>query len=532
MSIDLTILLRIYSRRRRAELQHLSERSFVSAKQEEILRSLLNRARTTRFGKDHNFPAIADSGSDLIKSYQDQVPLRRYEDFWQQYWKTSFPILLDATWPGRIPYFALSSGTTSGSTKYLPYTQEIIQSTNRAGLDLLIHHLSARPNSRLLSGKSLVLGGSTDLKILAEGVMAGDMSGIAAETLPWWAKHYTLPPKEIALLSNWEEKLSRIAKLALKTNITSLSGVPSWLLLLFEKLNQTRSIAGNDGRKASAKEQANSWSDFFPQLELLIHGGVNFAPYHDQFRELLHGGHAELREVYPASEGFIASADRDPGQGLRINLDHDLFYEFIPLDELEQSAPTRHWIENVELGVNYAIAITSPAGLWSYLLGDTVRFVDLAPHRILVTGRTSQYLSAFGEHIIPEELELAVAAAARHTQLQVSDFVVGANIPKRSGELGRHCFFVEASPIPIESKVAKSFSLRIDQELSRINEDYAAHRAGGFGMGSPEVIFVPPGTFAAWLKSHGKLGGQHKVPRVILQQGFLNELRAFVMQRR
>jgi hypothetical protein len=249
-------------------------------------------------------------------------------------------------------------------------------------------------------------------------------------------------------------------------------------------------------------------------FELLIHGGVNFGPYRDRFAQLLENSGAETREVYPASEGFFASADRGDGDGMRLNLDHGLFYELVPVDELDSADPTRHWVANAELGVDYALVVSSCAGLWAYVVGDMVRLVDRSPPRILMTGRTAQMLSAFGEHLIGEEIEAAIADAAHAITTSVTDYAVGSLFPNDDSARGGHLYVVEFDTPP-EPERLEQFATVLDSHLCETNEDYAAHRAEGFGLDAPRLRPVPHGSFAAWMKSRGKLGGQHKVPRVI-----------------
>ena len=479
--------------------------------QEKTLRGLLRRAKNTKFGEEHNFNAIKS-----VSDYQKQVPLRKYEDFWEKYWRPSFPILDNITWPGVIPYFCLSSGTSSGSTKYIPYTNEMIRSNSKAGLDLLIFHLLNRPKSKLFSGKSFVLGGSTDLNELAPGIFGGDLSGIAAKTLPWWAKYFYFPSAEMALISNWEKKIDILAENALKEKITSLSGIPSWILILLEKM------AAISGRKDV------SVAELFPNLQMLVHGGVNFEPYYEQFMKLLEGSNAELREVYPASEGFIAIADKGYGQGLKLNYKHDIFFEFIPVEELDSPNPTRHWLRNIELEQNYAIVLTTAAGLWSYIWGDTLKFIKRPPPRLLVTGRTSYFLSAFGEHLTGEEVEKAVSSAAAAIGKNINEYSLGALYPAKTGELGGHLLVVEFTNSSLGTHEEDNFKRIFKDKLCELNEDYKAHLAEGFGMKAPELKNVKEGTFAAWMKSRGKLGGQNKVPRIIAKKELFDNLQSFI----
>ena len=502
--LDATPLLRIYARRRLGQLKRLGP----AAAQEAQLKRLITRAQATRFGRDHGFAALR-----TVADYQAAVPLRGYEEFWASYWRDAFPVLIDATWPGQIPYFAATSGTTSGVTKYIPVTRGMAKANRRAVLDLLSHHMASRPQSRVLGGRNFMLGGSSDLRQLAPGVEAGDLSGIAAKEVPWWARARYFPPPELAPIADWDEKTERLAARSLQEDIRTVGGTPSWLLLFFERLHKLR--PRTSGRLA----------EYYPNLELLVHGGVNFEPYRRRFDELLAGSHAETREVYPASEGFIGVADRGSGEGLRLLLDNGLFLEFVPVDELHSSAPRRHWIATAVPGINYAVVVTSCAGLWSYSIGDTVKFVDLDPPRILVTGRTTYSLSAFGEHLIAEEIETAVATAAAAVAASVTDYTVAPVHPAKPGEVGHHLYVVEFAA-PVSAAACDAFGRTVDRTLCELNLDYAAHRAGDFGMHPPETRAVPPGTFAAWMKSRGKLGGQHKVPRIIHDPALLQGLLA------
>lgn len=501
--LDATPFLRLYARWRNQQLASLNP----AKTQEGQLLSLVRAAQDTDFGKAHGFSSIQG-----VKDFQNRVPLRKYENFWNEFWKDKFPTLDNCTWPGRIPFFPVSSGTSSGTTKYIPCSREMLRSNTKAGLDLLIHHVTNRPKSRLMGGKSFMLGGSTDLTSPAPGIHFGDLSGIAVKTLPWWARARYFPPAHLALLKNWEEKVDTLASLSLSEDIRMISGVPAWMLIFFDKL-------------ASLKPESNGkLAAIYQNLEMIVHGGVNFAPYVNRFKDLLDGSSAELREVYPASEGFIAVADRGYGDGLRMNLDHGIFYEFVPLEELESPQPTRHWIENVQPDVNYAVVMTTCAGLWSYVIGDTIRFVDTTTPRVLVTGRTSYYLSAFGEHLIAEEIEDGVSTAAREISAEISDFTVGPLFPERAGELGGHVYIVEfANQLP-RGEILEKFESSLDKRLCVRNEDYEAHRSGGFGLRGPKVLPVPTGFFADWMKSRGKLGGQNKVPRIITNREMLGEL--------
>lgn len=505
--LDVTPLFRVYGRHRLRRQASLS----AAGSQRHLLLRLVRQARDTRFGRDHGFAAI-----DSVEAFQRQVPLRRFEDLWEHYWKDAFPVLRDVSWPGTIPYFAETSGTSTGRTKHIPVSHAMVRANRRATLDLISVHLHHRPASRMFGGLSYMLGGNPHIPALAKGVHSGDLTGIAARTVPAWARPWYYPRGSVAAIQNWEEKVEAQARHSLTQDIRSIGGTTSWLLLFFDRLAK---IAGTSGGRLV---------DNYPNLELVIYGGVNSAPYHDRIATLLEGSHAEMREVYPASEGFIALADRSPGDGMRLLLDNGLFYEFVPVDQLDRERPDRFWIDSVETGVTYALVLSSCAGCWAYVLGDTVRFVDLDPPRLLMTGRTADQLSAFGEHLTGEELARAIAAGAEAVGAEIGDFTVTPQFPAaNTGAKGWHLFIVEFARPPRAGEAGLSdFAAIIDRTLSDLNDDYRAHRSGGFGMADPQIVLAPPGTFAAWMKARGKLGGQNKVPRVITDPDLLASLQA------
>jgi hypothetical protein len=501
--LDATPLLRAYARLR---LARLARQDPVAVQQRE-LRRLLARARGTRFGRVHDFAGIR-----TVAEYQERVPLRQWEDFWREWWQQPFPRLWNITWPGTVPAFANTSGTAGAATKRIPVSRAMLRANRRAALDVLVFHMANRPASRVLAGRNFLLGGSTALQRLAPGITAGDLSGLAAADIPFWARARTFPPRDLALIEDWERKIATLAPLSLAAHVTSISGTPSWLLLFFEHLGRLHPGA--------------RLAQLYPELELLVHGGVGFAPYRTVFAAWLEGSRAETREVYPASEGFIAIADRGEGEGLRLLLDNGIFYEFVRPSELRAPAPARRWIADAEIGVEYAIVLSTNAGLWSYVLGDTVTLVGRAPPRLLVTGRVGWSLSVAGEHLVGAELDAGIAAAAAAVGGTVADYAAAAVAPDAADPRGGHLFIVELEGVGPDR--AAGLAAALDAALARGNADYAAHRQGGFGLRAPRVVLVPPGTFAAWMRARGKLGGQHKVPRVISDPALLADLRRFV----
>ncbi len=456
--------------------------------QEDTLRALIAKARFTRFGKDHGFAAIRG-----VTDYQKAVPLRTYEELWADYLRDRYPVFEDLTWPGRIPYLALTSGTTQGATKYIPVSREMLASNVKAGRTMVAYHLADRPDSRLFHGRLFFLGGSSDLERPAPGVRQGDLSGIAARELNALLRPYTFPPLDLALEPDWDRKLSLLAERSRHEPITLVGGVPSWLLVLFQRLLD---LTGK-----------TTIAEVWPGLELVVHGGVKFDPYREAFRSIVGSDGVRLQESYPCSEGFLAFGD--PATGLlRLCFDHGIFYEFVPCDELGSADPTRHWLGDVRTGVNYAIVVSTCAGLWSHVIGDTVRFESLSPPRITFTGRTKYSLSAFGEHLISEEIEGAVASAAAATGASVRDWHVG---PVFRGALGHHLYVFEFLRPPGD---LPAFREALDRDLGRRNADYRAHRAEGVGLPLPALIVAGPGGLDAWMRSRGKLGGQNKFPRM------------------
>jgi hypothetical protein len=456
--------------------------------QERVLKGLLATARATRFGRDHEFDRIRG-----VEDFQKAVPLRTYEALWNDYLRARYPVFEDLTWPGRIPFLALTSGTTQGATKYIPVSRQMVASNRKAAQTMIASHLGARPRSRLFLGRLFFLGGTANLEEPAPGVRQGDLSGIAAIELSSWLRPYTFPPLELALESNWDRKLALLADGSFRQPITLVSGVPSWLLMLFQRVLE---LAGK-----------SVLSEVWPQLELVVHGGVKFDPYRRAFEEILGCPDIRLQETYPCSEGFIAFGDPSSGL-LRLLVDHGLFYEFVPVAELDAANPTRHWLGNAQRGVNYAIVVSTCAGMWGHIIGDTVRFESLDPPLISFTGRTKYSLSAFGEHLISEEVEAAMAEASAATSASVREWHVG---PVFEGALGYHQYVVEFLDPPRE---ADRFRLTVDCELTRRNADYQAHRAEGVGLPLPALVVARPGGFESWMRSRGKLGGQNKVPRM------------------
>ena len=474
------------------------DRAKVAELQERVLLKLVRTARKTRFGREHAFSSIRS-----IADYQARVPIRTYEDFWKEYWQPVYPHLENVSWPGRVPYYALSSGTTTGATKYIPVTRQMLSSNRKAAFTTLAFYRSLYPDAALFNGRIFFLGGNTDLTRQADGSRPGDLSAIAALEITRFLRPYTFPPVELSNIGSWEEKVKALAEQSAHLPITVLSGVPSWMRLLFDHLKQ-----------ATGK---STIAEIWPTLRLIIHGGTKFDSYRDGFRKEIGSDKVRFLEVYPCSEGFVAT--EDPRHDLlRIVPDHGIFFEFVPIEEfgaenrsLKSNRPVRHTLANVEVGVQYAIVMSTCAGLWSYLVGDTVAFERKDPPLIRFTGRTKYFLSAFGEHLISEEIEKAIEEAATKTCAEVHDHHVGPVFPNAKEKVGRHLYLIEFRKAPGK---LEDFARCLDEALCRMNEDYRAHRAGDLTMRAPAIEIVSEGGFMKWMLAHGKRPPQHKLPRM------------------
>ena len=472
--------------------------------QKRLLLDLCRTASQTRFGREHGFAGVRS-----VRDFQDHVPLRTYLEF-KPYWDTLFEGETDVTWPGRIERFALTSGTTAGN-KYIPLSAEGVRAQRRAGRDIVNFYLEQTGDTALFGGKFLFLGGSTELVRLSNGALAGDLSGIMTCRMPCYADLFRLPSSPIALMGDWEKKLDAMAAEAEPADVRGVSGTPSWLFCLFEQVLERRRARGRP---------AETVADVWPGFRLLVHGGVNYEPYRESMKKLL-GKPVHTMEVYPASEGFIAIQDNLDSNDMLLMMDTGIFYEFVPRDDIASDDPRRFTVADVETGVDYALVLSTNSGLWSYVLGDTVRFTSLRPHRLRVSGRTAHFLSAFGEHLISEEVEEAVAGACRTTGAEIRDFHVAPIYPGRGNPCPAHEWFVEFVKPPPD---AQDFILEVDRRLQRHNDDYAAHRQGDAGMSPPVLSAVPRGGFRRAMKRIGKLGGQNKVPRLRNDREFADVL--------
>lgn len=460
--------------------------------QEQVFHDLLSQAQYTEYGKKYQFEKIY-----RIADYKRQVPLTDYESL-KPYIQRIMEGEQNLLWNTPIRWFAKSSGTTSDKSKFIPVSQESLHECHyRSGRDVLTLYYHNFPESDLLTGKALVIGGSHQVNQLGEESFYGDLSAVILQNMPFYGQLVKTPELSIALMDEWEAKIERIAQATIAENVTSIAGVPTWTVVLIRRILE---ITG----KATLTE-------VWPNLELYIHGGVSFVPYAQQFRQLIPSPLMRYQETYNASEGFFAAQDLLlHNEGLLLFLNHGIFYEFMPVEELDAAEPRTIQLNEVETGRNYAVVISTNGGLWRYMLGDTVEFTTLKPFRIKVTGRTRFFINAFGEEVIVDNADKAVAEAARCTGAIINDYTA-APVYFSDGGNGAHEWLIEFATPPSD---IEAFTDILDRTLQSLNSDYEAKRYKDIAMRRPLLKVLPAGTFTAWLKQSDKLGGQHKVPRL------------------
>ena len=468
--------------------------------QEELLKGLINKAKHTEIGNQYDFNSIK-TYADFAKS----VPVTTYEDNESNY-ERARKGESNIFWPTPIKWFAKSSGTTNAKSKFLPVSNESLEECHyAASKDLLCLYLNNNPDSELFLGKSLRLGGSKEL-YKENGTVFGDLSAILIDNMPFWAEFSSTPSNEVSLMPDWETKMQAIVDETINENVTSLLGVPSWVLVL---LNQVLESTGK-----------NNLFEIWPNLEVYFHGGVSFDPYLEQYKKLLPKNNFLYYETYNASEGFFAIQDRNNSKELLLMLDYGIFYEFIPMDTYDSSEEIIIPLSDVELGKNYAIVITTNAGLWRYKIGDTIRFTSINPFRIKVTGRTKHHINVFGEELIIENAEVALRKAAKLTHSEIVDYTAGP-IFMEGKEKGAHEWIIEFKKQPDDSA---TFNKLLDAFLQESNSDYEAKRYNNTTLKPPKIHTARKDLFKDWLKQNDKLGGQHKIPRLSNSREFLEKL--------
>ena len=468
--------------------------------QEELLFKLLHTAKNTEFGKENGFAFIK-----TYAEFAEKVPIQKYE---------SFEPLIERCrkgeqnlfWPTKIKWFAKSSGTTNAKSKFIPVSDEALEYCHmKAGKDMLCLYINNNPKTQLFVGKGLRLGGSSEV-YKDNNSYFGDLSAIITENLPFWADFSSTPSQEVALMSEWETKMEAIIEETIHEDITSLVGVPSWMLVLLQR------VLHRTGK--------NNILEVWPNLEVYFHGGVNFNPYREQYKKIIPKADFKYYETYNASEGFFAIQDRNGSKELLLMLDYGIFYEFIPMSQYKGENSVAIPISKVEKGIDYALVITTNGGLWRYMIGDTIRFTSLEPYRIKITGRTRHYINVFGEELNIENVEDALKLTCEKTNSLIKEYTVGP-IFMDGKEKGGHEWIIEFAQKP---ESINYFTEILDNSLKSINSDYEAKRYKNMTLTLPKVHMARENLFYDWLKKKDKLGGQHKVPRLSNTRNFLEEL--------
>jgi hypothetical protein len=474
--------------------------------QEELLSYLIDEASITRFGFDHRFSKIKN-----IHDFKKAIPVRTYEDF-RPYIDLVKEGEQSVLWPGRFKWFAKSSGTTDDKSKFIPVSTEALEDCHyKGGKDMLALYYNLVPDAKIYTGKTLVVGGSSKLNTFHNGSYTGDLSAIIINNLPPWAEIKRTPSKDIALMENWEEKIEAMADATIKENVTNIAGVPSWTLLLIQRICEKANI--------------NNVGEIWPNLQLYFHGGVSFLPYRSEFEKVM-PAHVNYMETYNASEGFFGIQDQLNTKDMLLMLDYGIFYEFMPLEELGKENPSTLQLDEVELDQSYAIVISTNAGLWRYLLGDTVSFTSKNPYRIQVTGRTKQFINVVGEELMVDNAERAIAMTSKTLNCSVRDYTV-CPITHEGNQHIHHHWLIEFLEQP---ESIRSFTELLDQNLQSLNSDYEAKRKGNLNLQMLTIQVAPKDTFHHWLKSRNRLGGQNKVPRLHNNDKYMESLQSQIQE--
>lgn len=487
-----------YFKKRSSQLEYMQ--NHAPELQENIRKKLLKMAEDTEFGRRYDFENCA-----TIFSFREKIPISNYESLYpyiQRMMKGEQNIL----WSSDIKWFAKSSGTTNDKSKFIPVSFESLELCHfRAGKDVLTNYCSRFENTEIFTGKGLVLGGSHQVNNVNEDIFFGDLSAVLMENMPFLGEILRAPKNEIALMSNWEDKLERMVSTTIHENITSITGVPTWTIVLMERILEV----------TGAKTIAEIW----PNLELYIHGGVGFVPYKERFMELV-GKPMNFLENYNASEGFFGMQDLSTPDELLLMPDYDIYYEFMPMNQYGLEHPQLLSLDEVVLDEVYALVISTNSGLWRYIVGDTIRFTSLKPFRIKITGRTRQFINAFGEELMIENAELAIRAACDASDCTVKEYTAAPKYFSEKHDAG-HEWLIEFEREPANFSL---FSKVLDDTLQKSNSDYEAKRFNNMAMKPPVIHTMPRGTFHAWLNKKGKLGGQHKVPRLCNDRKVIDDI--------
>ncbi|MGQ0828952.1 MAG: GH3 auxin-responsive promoter family protein [Bacteroidota bacterium] len=476
--------------------------------QHEWLRKLIESAKDTEWGKKYDYKNIHS-----YEQFKEKVPIQDYDSlkpFIDRIRKGEQNIL----WHSDIKWFAKSSGTTNDKSKFIPVSEESLDNCHyNGGRDMIAIHCSLHPETQLFTGKNLALAGSLVTDHFGDyESQNGDLSAIVINNLPVWAEFFRAPDMSIALMDKWDEKLEKIALATMNENMVSLAGVPSWMLLIMKKVLE----------KTGKKSIAEVW----PNLEVYFHGGINFNPYREQFKAIFNKPNLNYLELYNATEGFFGIQDQRNSDELLLMLDYGIYYEFMPVEEVGKHNSKTLSLEETRAGVNYALIISTNAGLWRYMLGDTIKFTSLRPFRFKITGRTKHFINAFGEEVIVDNADKALAIACEKTGAFISEYTA-APVYMKGNETGAHEWLIEFETQPSSIEY---FTEILDNALKSINSDYEAKRYQNLALKLPMVNSVPKDTFYKWFESKNKLGGQHKVPRLSNDRKCIEEIYSIIKQ--
>lgn len=476
-------------------------RKYPADVQRDVLNYLITEATDTEWGKTHNYSTIKS-----YDQFRKNVPIQDYNDI-KPYVERLRKGEKNILWPGEIKWFAKSSGTTSDKSKFIPVSREAMEECHfRGGKDVLVLNENSYPDNRILKGKGLIVGGSHKINNYSNESYFGDLSAILIENMPFYAEFLRTPKSSIALMDNWEQKLEEMARATIKENVTNISGVPSWTLVL---LRHVLKITGK-----------SNILEVWPNMELFIHGGVSFTPYKEQYKSMMPKDDMHYLETYNASEGFFGIQDDQKSSSMLLMLDYGVFYEFIPMSEYGKTDAQTLTIDDIETDVNYAVLISTNGGLWRYLIGDTIKFTDTYPHKFLITGRTRHFINAFGEELIIENAEAAIKIACEKTGAQIHEYTV-APIYMGADTQGAHQWLIEFDKEPDNIEY---FTYVLDDALKTVNSDYEAKRFNNYTLDIPKIVKVEQGTFHRWLEQKGKLGGQNKIPRLSNNRDYVDDI--------
>lgn len=471
--------------------------------QHRVLTRLLGQAANTEWGKKYDYKTIRN-----YNDFKNRLPVQTYEEV-KPYVERLRAGEQNLLWPSEIRWFAKSSGTTNDKSKFLPVSKEALQDIHyRGGKDAAALYFRINPESRFFSGKGLILGGSLSPNLNSNHSMVGDLSAILIQNVSPAINFVRVPSKKIALMGEWESKIEAITNSTIHTNVTSLSGVPSWYLVLIKRI--------------LAKTGKQTLEEVWPNLEVFFHGGVAFTPYREQYKQVIHKPDMRYMETYNASEGYFGTQNDLSDPAMLLMIDYGIFYEFMPLEEVGKENPRTYCLEEVELNKNYALIISTSCGLWRYMIGDTVKFTSKNPYKFVITGRTKHFINAFGEELIVDNAENGLARACAATGAQVAEYSAAPVFMDEQAKC-RHQWLIEFAKMPDS---IERFAAILDATLKEVNSDYEAKRWKDIALQPLEVVTARKGLFHEWLAKKGKLGGQHKVPRLSNNREYIEDMLA------